>query len=604
MQTASPVRRAVFALLLLSACSYESPWTRQRNEAEALRPAEVKATHGAPAASLRTFRVRAYADPEYQAQTPRWNAHIEEQLDRASAVLEAQFGVRLVLESARPWPRQGSSARLREVLGQLQAYDPGAQVDWVIGFTASLDVFSAAQDQLGVGAFFGKHLVLRGMASAAELDAIDRALNLLPADDRATLVRQRRLHKETSILLHEWAHTLGAFHDRSTNTLMAPSYDQAMSQFSEASARIVGLGLDYRGVPAGRAAWAKAYREQVGKARDEIWDEVEKQHVLAAADEFFSTSGDLEAQDLKKLDEASAREHAGDLARARELIAPLAVRYPQSGMVQELSCAIAQEAHKDELAACRRAARLDGASAQILLMTARLTMDAGDPAETLQLLARAEPKLGSEPSAWLWLAQLDLSAGALSAAERAAARAGTKEARAVAAESRRTQAFIGFPTERVANEPEYVAAALSAHGEIEHGRLDRALAKADELAKAFPKTPAAAVVRCRVKSRGRSVKEIESACQEAAKAAPGAFLPQYILGLVHSARARWADAEASLRRAIEIDGSTREVWQSLAAVQLQRHEEEAARESREEYRQRFGSALTPTLWPRGWTARD
>jgi hypothetical protein len=389
MQTDPPVRRSLFALLLLAACSYESPWTRQRKEAEALRPAEVKATPGVPKEALRTFKVRAYADPDYQAQTPRWNAHIEEQLDRASAVLEAQFGVRLELESARPWPRQGSSARLREVLTQLQAFDPGAQVDWVIGFTASLDVFSAAQDQLGVGAFFGKHIVLRGMASAAELDAIDRALNLLPAEDRATLVRQRRLHKETSVLLHEWAHTLGAFHDRATSTLMAPTYDPSMSQFSEASARVVGLGLDHRGAPNARAGWAKAYREQVAKSKDDVWDEVEKQHVLAAADEFFSSSSDLDPQDLKKLDEASMREHSGDLEKARALIAPLAARYPQSVMVQELSCAIAQEAHKDELATCRRAARLDGASPQILLMTARLTMDSAPRPRRAQARRRA-----------------------------------------------------------------------------------------------------------------------------------------------------------------------------------------------------------------------
>jgi tetratricopeptide (TPR) repeat protein len=595
--------RRLFVILVACACSYETPWTQQRKFADSLKPAEVQPGESAPHAYVRSYKVRAYADGDYQAQTPRYAGHIAEELTRANAVLEAQFGVHLDLEGVRPWARTGSSARLRDVIAQLEAQDVGAGVDWVIGFTASLDVFSAAQDQLGIATVFGKHLVLRGMASAAEMDAIDSALHLLSADDRAALVRQRRMHKETAVLLHEWAHTLGAFHDRAQNALMAPAYDPSMAQFSDATARIIGLGLEYRGVASRREEWAKQYRAQIGKAKDAIWDDVEKQHVLAAADEFFAASQDLEDADLKKLEEASLREHAHDFDKARSVLAPLVVRYPQSSMVQELSCAIAQEAHKDELDACRRAARLEGASAQILLMTARAELDAHDTGSALPLLARAERKLSGEPSAWMWLAQLDLAAGDLDGAERAASRAG-KDGRALLTEVRRTRAFVGFPPGPVTREPEYVSLSLAAHEEIDRGNTAAALRKADELAKAFPKTPAPDVIRCRARSRGKSVPEIEKACGEAAKGAPGAFLPQYILGLVHSARSRWADAEAALKKAIDIDGSTREVWQSLAAVQLARHEEAAARASSEAFRARFGSALTPALWPKGWSARN
>jgi hypothetical protein len=596
--------RRILLTALLAGCAIPNPWTEQHHYADSLRPAEVKPSAAAPGVPLRVFRVRAYADGDYQAQTPRWNAHIEEQLSRASAILEAQFGARLVLESARPWQRAGSSARLADVLDQLQEKDAGAQVDWVIGYTASLDVFSAAQDQLGVGAFFGKHFVLRGMASAAELDAINSALNLLSAQDREQLVRQRRLHKETSVLLHEWAHTLGAFHDRATDVVMAPSYDQSAAQFSEASARVIGLGLEFRGVPGSRETWAKAYRAEVARAGDAIWDAVEKQHTLAAADQFFAPGGELEPEDARRLNEASLREHAGDAQRAQQQLAPLVSRYPKSAVVQELSCSIAQQAHKDELSACRRAASLESASVQTLLMTAHLEITAGNQANAVPLLSRGESKLSKDPTGWLWLAQLQLTAGALTAAERAAAHAKGKKAEAIAAESARTKAFIGFPAEPLKDrEPEYVGAALAAHEQIDKGELQAALGKAQELATRFPGTPAAAVVQCRVKSRGSSVAQIQEACGEAARGAPGAFLPQYILGLVESARARWPEAEKSLSRAIEIDGSTREVWASLAAVQLKQHETAAARESEAKYKQRFGSALTPTLWPRGWAAQ-
>jgi predicted Zn-dependent protease len=593
--------RRILLVALACGCAIENPWTAQHNYADSLRPAEVKATN-TNKAPLRTFKVRAYADDGYQAQTPRWNAHIEEQLNRASAVLEAQFGARLELESARPWPREGSSARLADVLEQLKQKDNGSQVDWVIGYTASLDVFSAAQDQLGVAAFFGKYFVLRGMASAAELDAINQNLNLLGSDERDQLVRQRRLHKETTVLLHEWAHTLGAFHDRDPKALMAPQYDQGAAQFSEVSARVIGLGMEYRGVAGSKAAWNKAYKAEVARAGDAVWDAVEKQHALAAADYFFQ-SGDVDSKDEKRLADASLREHAGDYAKAQELIAPLAARYPGTTNIQELACSIAQQAHKGELEACRRAARLDDASPQTLLATAHLEITAGTAADAVPLLTRAEPKLGKEPAAWLWLAQLQYSAGALSAAERAAAKAPGKNADLIAAETARTRSFIGFPAQPLQErEAEYVTAALAAHEQIDKGQLQLAVAKALELSKKFPNAPAAAVVQCRVKSRGKSVAEIQQACGDAAKSAPNAFLPQYILGLAQSAQSRWADAEKSLSRAIEIDGSTREVWASLAAVQLKLNETAAARASQATYKERFGAALTPTLWPRGWAA--
>jgi hypothetical protein len=91
----------------------------------------------------------------------------------------------------------------------------------VVGFVSSLRVFTAAQEDLGRACMFCRHFVLRGMFSAAESDAIDRALPLLSCAERENLARERRIHKETALFLHEWAHTLGAFHDRSPRSVMA-----------------------------------------------------------------------------------------------------------------------------------------------------------------------------------------------------------------------------------------------------------------------------------------------------------------------------------------------------------------------------------------------
>src|SRR5690348_3869870 len=101
------MRRAL-AALLLTACSIPNPWQEQRNYAQSLKPAEVKPAEQA-AHAVRTLKVRAWADGEYQAQQPRWNQYILDQIGRASDVLTAQFGVRLEVESVRAWHREGSS---------------------------------------------------------------------------------------------------------------------------------------------------------------------------------------------------------------------------------------------------------------------------------------------------------------------------------------------------------------------------------------------------------------------------------------------------------------------------------------------------------------
>src|SRR5438093_10305457 len=126
--------RRLTLLLLVAGCGFPNPWQEQRNYARSLEPEKVKPAAAAPAAALRVFKVRAYADTDYQVQNPRWNTHIAEQLERASQILEAQFGARLELESARSWARPGSSAHLGHVLEQLAAADDGLGVDWVIGF--------------------------------------------------------------------------------------------------------------------------------------------------------------------------------------------------------------------------------------------------------------------------------------------------------------------------------------------------------------------------------------------------------------------------------------------------------------------------------------
>ncbi len=492
--------------------------------------------------------------------------------------------------------------------------DPAADVDWVLGFVASLDVFSAAQEQLGIAPYFGRHLVLRGMFSAAETDAIDRALNLLSESERTSLARERRLHKETAVLLHEWAHTLGAFHERSPRWLMSPIYDTSQSAFSAESARIVGLGLEFRGAPTSKEAWGKAYRAELERSAAVAWDEQTRVEMRTLADRFFAGRGAgvpviVSSEDARRFNEALALQKKGENVRAAAVLAPLVEKYPKSDEVQAAACGLAEANGAQPaqlLAVCRPAAELSGAQPQLLLFVARIEIAGAGRSEALPLLLRAEEKLSADAAAWLLLSQLDFEAGFWSGAERAAARArGQNGASQVAAECARMRSFIGFPGNPLPpeREVEYVRAALAAHDDIDQRRYDRAIASGQKMAAAFPGAPAAAVIECRARSRGRALALTQSACSAAARAAPAAFYPQYILGLVASAEARWKDARAAMRRALEIDGGTPQVWASLAAVVERLGDAAALRDLRARYAARFGAPLRPALWPAGWTAR-
>jgi predicted Zn-dependent protease len=397
---------------------------------------------------------------------------------------------------------------------------------------------------------------------------------------------------------------------------MAPTYDKSETSFSDASARIVGLGLDFRDAPGSRELWAKKYREELTRPTASFWDVAERDHALAIAEKILGGGAAAPApvaalppEDAKRLEEATRLEKSGNAGRALRSLMPLIDRYPRSDEVQGLACTLLQETGASQgstLTGCARAAALPDAPPDVLLLTAQLQLGAGKPAEAMPLLSRAETKLKQEPAAWLWLAQLQLAAGSISAAERAVAHAsGQKGAELIAAECARTRRFVGLPKDPLSSEREtaYVAAALAAHDRIDRRDLAGARERAAQLAQDFPGAPAAKIVECRALSRGKNIAAMQTACAAAAAGAPEAFLPQYILGLVASAKAKWTDADAALRRALEIDGGTREVWASLAAVQQRLHAAAALRDLRSKYQVRFGASLAPALFPAGWAAR-
>lgn len=550
----------------------------QRDYARTLRPADIEAP-AAPEAppALRAYRVRLYADAGYQRQTLRWREKLHAQLERANRVLEPLFGARLAVESVRTWESGEGSGNLEAALASLAAVDPGSDVDWVFGFVPASESVAVADPLLGMAFQFGRHVVIRAMHSRDERNAMEASLDHLSASEREAVVRERMLHRETAVLLHEWAHTLGALHERAPEWLMSPFYGTRGSRFSQESAALVRLGLRHRDTrdPAARAEWARGYRDVVART-GAAWDGATRDGALAAANAFFGPAdGAASTAGPAAAGASPGRDRACFAAMARSTRA------------------------RETLAACRAAADAPDAGAEVLVALAMVLLDQRDRPGAARALVRAEPALearGATPETWLRVAQLYGEVEACTAAERLAARVASQPgADMLRADCARTRRQVGLgsvsPPLPADREAEYVAALREAERHVALANLDVASDGAARLERTFAGTPGAALVTCRVRAAGKNRAATRKACEAAAAAAPDAPYPPRALGETAIAERRWADAAAHLRRAVELDDGDGEVWTRLALAYRRLGDAPALAALGTRHEARFGTPL-------------
>jgi hypothetical protein len=132
---------------------------------------------------------------------------------------------------------------------------------------------------------FGRHFVLRAMQSRADADGFAVSFDALSPAERADFLRELRVHRETAVLLHEWAHTLGAVHECTGKSLMAPRYSVLQAEFSPESLPVIRAGLAHRGTRGieARRAWAEAYRRAARNMADAAWNCPEQESALVEA---------------------------------------------------------------------------------------------------------------------------------------------------------------------------------------------------------------------------------------------------------------------------------------------------------------------------------
>ncbi len=219
-----------------------SAYQAEKERAAALRPAAVHTEPVVLAAQTQYLRARVYADDDYRAQNINWERHVEKQLARANEIL-AGLGVQVEVAAFKVWPRRSVNA-LAQDLAELKAADPGEGVDLVVGYVTALPIFVRSLHDLGHAQVLGKHFVVRGMDDRAEYQGLMGAFQMLSEAKRTEIYYERKRHKEATVLVHEWAHTRGAIHVKSTDDFMHPSYSTSQVLFSECTGAIVRAGRD------------------------------------------------------------------------------------------------------------------------------------------------------------------------------------------------------------------------------------------------------------------------------------------------------------------------------------------------------------------------
>ena len=563
-------------------------------------------THRPHEGEARTVHVRVWADAAVRA-TPRWKEEITDQLDYATQFLTPFVGVRLQVDAIKDWDRQGDP---HAALTALVAADPGKDAMWVIGYVAPAETVSSALSELGDAQPLGHHVVVRLWADKPETDALAAKLPDTKDAQRGEFLASHRRHKQTVILLHELATTLGAIAETDPTWIGHLTYGIKQSTFSDRNRELMQLALDMRLTEAPPDQIAHALLEGIDKTEWGGWVGAQHDEVVATlrtiADSAKAgkTAADVPTTAYDQFDRIRQL-RAKDPKQALAELDNLLIAYPGNAAMHQLRCELMIERPgvKDPATrtACARVSELAQGDPLVHLAVGEALLKAGDPAAARAELVVAARKIGNlekgVPEAWRRLLGLYTGAGYLTWTEEVIAQGKLDgdPAAAASAESRARNGLPrGTPAVKPEDEPAFLAAVKGARGLIENkqmGLAARALAVAE---KRWPHAPGLLAERCELALYGNQVGAATAACDEAIKLQPDASWALYLGGVV-ALKDTSADGTRAgigkLKRAIVADPGLGPAWRTLAKAYERAQDKAALAELAAAYAAKFNAPL-------------
>jgi tetratricopeptide (TPR) repeat protein len=609
---------ALLTLLLLAGTGcVKRPVDYEREYARTLAPKRLEGASSSTPASgpRRTLRVRVYADADYRAQVLRWDADIEAQLRRASAVVEGPLGVVFEVDSTRVWNRPASGQDLDTALNQLEVLDTGEDVDLVIGLVSALPVFTATQHQLGMARMLGRHCVLRGMDNPEEARALLATFTHLPDNEREALYRERKLHKQTSVLLHEWAHTLGAFHVQDSAWMMHASYEPSQAAFAPNTLQLLGLSLRHlpqaRRTREAQQGWARELKSMLTATVWPEWEGPEKDWVLAWTDRALEgreplgpePASPLAPGDVRRLDEVIALDKQGRYEVAAQQLEPLVQRYPRDERVQVMACYLSvRTAPKLPTTRERCEATIARFPNQVALLMnlGALHLQSGNPTEAEAYLVKARKELEAQPRSapdqWDALAGLFRNASCVTWAEQAAAKGsgGSKDVLTWATQTRRWKALPADPERSgvaVEREGQFIREVTELEELFNQGAMGRVRPRLNALSKEYPRAAMVQVLQCELSLQSGQLGPAKTACRKALAMHEETVQAHFILGWLATNMREGAQARTHLERVIALEPKHSQAWRMLADQYRGAGKAGELKDLQERYRTQFAQEL-------------
>jgi tetratricopeptide (TPR) repeat protein len=523
-------------------------WAGDESTLTVLEPALLEISqrphHGPP----RTLRFRFYADAAYRSNVVRWQERVKGWLDDLNRVVTPGFGVRLEAESFHRWERAAGRASVEQALDDLRTQDVGDEADWVVGLIGPLPLVSTSIHQLGMAEELGRHMVIRGMADLEEARGLERALPATGQGEREKLYSRRKWHKEMSVFLHEWGHTLGAPHSREDTEFMCGGYSNHMTRFSAATQGLLEVALACRtGQPPLAASDCKPLLDYLEHTTAPDWYAEERSREIAFL------------RDRSRPTQTGSRPAAegGPVLNARQSQA-----WNETVRLLHVAADQVQAGDRDQALASTTAAAEQ----------ARSLPDGGAPL-------------------WLAVAQTYQQLGAVTRAIEAVARAGQlPDAEDTRSRLQRARRLYGLgPAIPAESEPGYTRTFDELARALGEGKNIKAALQA--ALTSYPGAPALTALRCEAELRARRRREAEKLCSAALDAAPEMARAHYLLAMMNLDDGKREGGETHLRRAIDLDPADPNAWHALGDVYRMSGRRKELTDLAEAYQKRFGHRL-------------
>ena len=554
---------------------------------------------------VRTAKVRIYADAQVRA-LPRWKDDIAEEVDYASQVLQPLAGVRLAIDSFKDWERTGKP---EDALRELTELDKADGVTWVLGYVAPTETTTAVMSALGDARTLGHHVTVRAWAAGPETESLAGRVPDPKDPERAEVINAHHRHKQTVVLLHMLATTLGAIAEVDPTWIQHPTYSAQQDRFSNRNAELLQLAIGSRLNGDADPDLAKKLDDAIEKAEWGGWVPADHDQVIATlhnavtasrAGKTFANVPSAAFDEVRRISELAKQ---GQTADALIELDNLLTAYPGNAAIHELKCEIMLAkpgvTDKTTRAACARVTELAPGDPTVHLAVAEALIRAGDIAGARAELSAAEGKIANlttgATEAWRRVISVYLGIGSLTWTEEALAKARLENDPA-AVSIGITRARYGIPRGAKfvvpGEEVQLIGAirgALDLIYATKYGPAEKAIAAAE---KKWPGAPGLIAARCDLAYRLGQFEAARASCTRALAADAGDSWALYLLGtlLLRDAGTTGAGIE-KLKRAIAVDPDLGQAWRTLARAYERGHDKAAYEQLSAAYQTKFGQSL-------------